>query len=85
VFECTCGITLPVGGWASPGVRLMRIKVSVTLSSDLVDKARRLGLNMSRIVEAGLRLEMTAECFRQQADRAGDREGDGTGSGTGET
>lgn len=63
----------------------MPVKVSVTLSSDLVDEARRLGLNMSRIVEADLRREVAAERLRQQADRAGDREGDGTGSGTGET
>lgn len=59
--------------------------MSFTLSSDLVDEARRLGLNMSRIVEADLRREVAAERLRRQADRAGDREGDGTWSRTGET
>lgn len=63
----------------------MRVKVSVTLSSDLVDEARSLGLNMSRIVEADLRREVAAERLRRQVDRAKDREGDGTGSTTGET
>ena len=63
----------------------MRVKVSVTLSSDLVDEARSLGLNMSRIVEADRRREGAAERRRRQVDRAKDREGDGTGSTTGET
>lgn len=63
----------------------MRVKVSVTLSSDLVDEARSLGLNMSRIVEAGLRREVAAERLRRQADRAEERKGDGTGSSTAET
>lgn len=63
----------------------MRVKVSVTLSADLVDEARRLGINMSRIVEAELRREVAAERRRRQADRAEDREGDGTGPSTGET
>lgn len=63
----------------------MRVKVSVTLSSELVDEARSLGLNMSRIVETGLRREVAAERLRRQADRAEDREGDGTGSSTAET
>lgn len=63
----------------------MRVKVSVRLSSDLVDEARRLGLNMSRIVEADLRREVAAERLRRQVDRAKDHEGDGTGSTTGET
>lgn len=63
----------------------MRVKVSVTLSSDLVDEARRLGLNMSRIVEADLRREVAAERLRRQVDRAKECEGDGTGSTTGET
>jgi post-segregation antitoxin (ccd killing protein) len=63
----------------------MRVKVSVTLSSDLVDEARSLGLNMSRIVETALIREVAAERLRRQADRAGDREGDGTGSSTTET
>lgn len=47
----------------------MRVKVSVTLSTDLVDEARRLGLNLSRIVEAALIREVAAERLRQQADR----------------
>ena len=64
----------------------MRVKVSVTLSTDLVDDARRLGLNMSHIVEAALILEVAAERLRRQADRDEDREGgDGTGSSTAET
>ena len=48
----------------------MRVKVSVTLSSDLVDEARRLGLNMSRIVEAALVREVAAERLHRQAVRA---------------
>jgi post-segregation antitoxin (ccd killing protein) len=63
----------------------MRVKVSVTLSSDLVDEARSLGLNMSRIVETALIREVAAERLRRQADRAEDREDDGTGSSTSET
>jgi post-segregation antitoxin (ccd killing protein) len=63
----------------------MRVKVSVTLSSDLVDEARSLGLNMSRIVETALIRGVAAERLRRQADRAEDREDDGTGSSTSET
>lgn len=48
----------------------MRVKVSVRLSADLVDEARRLELNMSRIVEAALIQEVAAERLRRQADRA---------------
>ncbi|MBR2655643.1 MAG: type II toxin-antitoxin system CcdA family antitoxin [Loktanella sp.] len=48
----------------------MRVKVSVTLSADLVDDARGLGLNMSRIVEAALIEETKAERIRRQKDRA---------------
>lgn len=72
-FEYTCGIT--PAGQSSPGeVRhLMRVKASVTQSVNLVDEARRLGLNMSRIVEADLRWEVAAERLRRQADWAGDR------------
>jgi post-segregation antitoxin (ccd killing protein) len=51
----------------------MRVKASVTQSVNLVDEARRLGLNMSRIVEADLRWEVAAERLRRQADWAGDR------------
>lgn len=47
----------------------MRVKVSVILSTDLVDEARRLGLNLSRIVEAALIREVAAERLRRQADR----------------
>jgi post-segregation antitoxin (ccd killing protein) len=50
-------------------VRLMRIKVSVTLSTDLVDEARRLRLNLSRIVEAAPIREVAAERLPRQADR----------------
>lgn len=64
----------------------MRVKVSVTLSTDLVDEARRLGLNMSRIVEAALIREVAAKRLRRQEDRNEDREGgDGTESTTIET
>ena len=64
----------------------MRIKLSVTLNTDLVDEARRLGLNLSRILEAALIREVAAERLRRQADRNEDREGgDGTGSSTAET
>lgn len=63
----------------------MRVKVCVTSSSDLVDAARRVGLNMSRIVETALFREVAAERLRRQTDRAGGREGDGTRSTTGET
>ena len=63
----------------------MRVKANVTLSADLVDEARRLRLNMSRIVETALIREVAAERLRRQADRAGDREDDGTWPRTGET
>ncbi len=49
--------------------------MSVTLSNDLVDEARRLGLNMSRIVEAALIREVAAERLRHEADWNEDREG----------
>jgi post-segregation antitoxin (ccd killing protein) len=64
----------------------MRVKVSLKLSTDLVDEARRLGLNLSRIVEAALIREVATERLRRQVDRNEDREGgDGTGSSTAET
>lgn len=64
----------------------MRVKVSLKLSTDLVDEARCLGLNLSRIVEAALIREVATERLRRQVDRNEDREGgDGTGSSTAET
>ena len=58
----------------------MRVKVSVTLSADLVDDARGLGLNMSRIVEAALIEGTKAERIRHQKDRAAlDEDGDDPG------
>jgi len=47
----------------------MRIKVSVMLSTDMVDEARSLGLKLSRIVEAALIPEVAPERLRRQADR----------------
>jgi post-segregation antitoxin (ccd killing protein) len=58
----------------------MRVKVSVTLSADLADEARRLGLNMSRIVDSALIEETKAEWLRCQKDRADlDEDGDDPG------
>jgi len=63
----------------------MRVKVSVTLTTNLVDEARRLGLNMSRVVEAALIWKVATERLRRQADRAEDSDGgDGTRSSTAE-
>lgn len=61
----------------------MKIKIRPRLNSEIVKEARRLGLDLSRIVEDALIREIEAERLRRQLDRGGDREGgDGTGSST---
>ncbi|MEO3480342.1 type II toxin-antitoxin system CcdA family antitoxin [Phaeobacter sp. CAU 1743] len=61
----------------------MKIKIRPRLNTGMVSEARRLGLDVSRIVDDALIQEVEAERRRRQADRGGDREdGDGTGSGT---
>lgn len=64
----------------------MKIKIRPRLNAEMVDEARRLGLDLSLIVEEALVRETEAEHRRRQADRDQDREGgDGTGSSTTET
>jgi post-segregation antitoxin (ccd killing protein) len=61
----------------------MKITIRPRLNAEMVDEARRLGLNLSRIVDEALTREIEAERLRRQVDRGGDREGgDGTGSST---
>ena len=64
----------------------MKIKIRPRLNAEMVDEARRLGLDLSLIVEEALVRETEAERRRRQADRDQVREGgDGTGSSTTET
>lgn len=64
----------------------MKIKISPRLNAEMVDEARRLGLDLSQIVEEALTREIEAERLRRQAYQDQDREGgDGTGSSTAET
>lgn len=64
----------------------MKIKIRPRLNAEMVNAARRLGLDVSRIVDEALTREIEAERRQRQADRGGDRErGDGAGSGTAET
>lgn len=61
----------------------MKIKIRPRLNAEMVDAARRLGLDLSRIVDEALTREIEAERRRRQADRDQDREGgDGIGSTT---
>lgn len=62
----------------------MKIKIRPRLNAEMVDEARRLGLDLSRIVDEALIREIEAECLRLKADRDGNREG-GAGSSTAET
>ncbi|MFC3084541.1 hypothetical protein D2N39_10300 [Gemmobacter lutimaris] len=62
----------------------MKIKIRPRLNAEMVDAARRLGLDLSLIVEEALVREIEAERRRHQVDQ--DREGGaGTGSSTTET
>jgi post-segregation antitoxin (ccd killing protein) len=64
----------------------MKIKIRPRLNAEMVDAARRLGLDVSRIVDEALTREIEAERHRRQTDRGGDRESsDGAGSSTTET
>lgn len=61
----------------------MKIKIRPRLNTEMVDAARCLGLDLSRIVHDALIREIEVERHRRQADRDQAREGgDGTGSGT---
>lgn len=62
----------------------MKIKIRPRLNAEMVDAARRLGLDLSLIVEEALVREIEAERRRREADRDQDREG-GTGASTTET
>lgn len=62
----------------------MKIKIRPRLNAEMVDAARRLGLDLSLIVEEALVRENEAERRRRQVDQ--DRDGGaGTGSSTTET
>lgn len=64
----------------------MKIKIRPRLNAEMVNEARRFGLDLSLIVNEALVRESEAERRRRQADRDQDREGgDGTGSTTTET
>lgn len=64
----------------------MKIKIRPRLNAEMVDAARRLGLDVSRIVDEALTREIEAERRRRQAELDQDREGgDGSGSCTAET
>lgn len=64
----------------------MKIKIRPRLNAEMVDAARRLGLDLSRIVHDALIREIEAERRRRQADRDQNREGTaGTGSSTADT
>jgi len=64
----------------------MKIKIRPRLNAEMVDAARRLGLDLSRIVHDALIREFEAERRRRQADLDQDCEGgDGAGSSTTET
>lgn len=64
----------------------MKIKIRPRLNAEMVNAARRLGLDLSRIVHDALIREFEAERRRRQADLDQDREGgDGTASSTTET
>lgn len=68
------------------GQNPMKIKIRPRLNAEMVNEARRLGLDLSRIVDEALVRETEAGRRRRQADRDQDREGgDGTGSSTEET
>lgn len=61
----------------------MKIKIRPRLNAEMVNEARRLGLDVSRIVDEALTREIEAERRRRQVDLDQDREGvDGTGSST---
>ena len=63
-----------------------KIRIRPRLNAELVNEARRLGLDLSRIVDEALARETEAERRRRQADRNQDCEGDNrTESGTEET
>ena len=64
----------------------MKIKIRPRLNAEMVNETRRLGLDLSLIVEEALVREIEAERRRRQVDRDQDREGGaGTGSSTAET
>jgi post-segregation antitoxin (ccd killing protein) len=61
----------------------MKITIRPRLNAEMVAAARRLGLNLSRIVDEALVREIATERLRREADRGGNREGgDGTRSST---
>ncbi|WP_022704684.1 hypothetical protein [Pseudorhodobacter ferrugineus] len=62
----------------------MQIKIRPRLNAEMVDEARRLGLDLFRIVDEASIREIEAECLRLKADRGGNREGC-AGSSTAET
>ena len=73
-------------GRGAPVQEPTKIRIRLRLDALLVGEARRLGLDLSRIVDEALVRETEAERCRRQADRDQDREGgDGTGSSTEET
>lgn len=64
----------------------MKIKIRPRLNAEMVDAARRLGLDLSLIVDEALVRETEAERRRRQVDRDLHREGGaGTGASTTET
>ena len=64
----------------------MKIKIRPRLNAEMVNEARRLGLDVSRIVDEALTREIEAERRRRQANLDQDREGgDETGSSAAET
>jgi len=63
----------------------MKIIIRPRLNAEMVEEARRLGLDLSRIVDEALIKEIEAERRRRQADRDEDEGGNGTGSSTSET
>lgn len=62
-----------------------KIRIRLRLDALLVGEARRLGLDLSRIVEEAMIREIEAERRRRQADRVQDQDRDGTESRTTET
>lgn len=82
--DAPCG---PEGhGAPVPARKPTKIRIRPRLNGELVNEARHLGLDLSRIVEEAMIREIEAERRRRQAHRDEDREGDNrTGSGTEET
>lgn len=53
-----------------PEHRSMKIKIRISLGAELVDEARRLGLDISRIVDESLIRETAAGLIRRQVNQA---------------